>query len=160
MRSILVAAAFAADPIPEPMREFRAVWVATVANGRAFSFPELSGQGIAYATVDLSTGKVTPQSLASAIPSGTNSPQVLYATPSPDGKTLYALVIYQQPSTPLSGVMIVAVDVEDDDELVEVLDPALEEPSVHQMNGHDHPVAPRLIEKHVLDVRLRGGGSA
>jgi len=32
MLSLAIAAAFAADPIPEPMREFRAVWVATVAN--------------------------------------------------------------------------------------------------------------------------------
>ncbi len=53
--------------------------------------------------------------------------------------------------------VIPAVDVEDDDELVEVLDPGLEVPSVHEVNRHYAPVAPRGIEEYVLDVGLSRG---
>jgi uncharacterized lipoprotein YddW (UPF0748 family) len=52
MLSLLVAAAFAVDPpaIPQPMREFRAVWVATVAN---IDWPSKRGLSVADQMAEL-----------------------------------------------------------------------------------------------------------
>jgi hypothetical protein len=57
----------------------------------------------------------------------------------------------------LERQVILAVDVEDDDEFIEVLDPGFEVPAVHEMDRDESSLAPRVIEKRVLDVRLRRG---
>jgi hypothetical protein len=49
--------------------------------------------------------------------------------------------------------VISTVDVEDDDEFIEVLDPGFEVATVHQVDRHHGPVSPRVIEKDVLDAR-------
>ena len=52
--------------------------------------------------------------------------------------------------------MIGAVDLDDHGEAIEVLDARVELAAVDQVDADGQPLAPRVVEKDVLDVRLCG----
>src|SRR5262245_47421300 len=60
----------------------------------------------------------------------------------------------------LEHELIRALDLDHDRELVEVLDAGVELPAVHQVDGHRHAIAPRVVQEGVLNVGLSRGRGA
>src|SRR5687767_9722476 len=55
----------------------------------------------------------------------------------------------------LEDQLVQSTDFDDDGELVEVLDARLELATVHQMDGDAESITTRVVEKDILDRRLR-----
>src|SRR5688572_17044577 len=60
----------------------------------------------------------------------------------------------------LEDQVIGAVDLDDHGEAIEVLDARVELPAVDEMDTDLHLLAARIVEEHILDVRLRRGCGA